>query len=73
MLTKFLEEILKNHRGKAFGVIIGLVFGWFAINYGLFKAVFVTLCIGVGYFLGKGVDENFDFRGALSRLFRDRW
>ncbi|AEG61289.1 DUF2273 domain-containing protein [Desulforamulus ruminis] len=73
MLTKLLEDIIKNHRGKAMGVVLGLVFGWFAINYGLFKAIFVTLCVCAGYFVGKGVDESLDFRRIFSRLFRDRW
>ncbi|AEF94952.1 Protein of unknown function DUF2273 [Desulfotomaculum nigrificans CO-1-SRB] len=73
MLYKLLQEILENHRGKAVGVTLGLIFGWFAITYGLFKAIFVALCVGGGYIIGKGVDNSFNFREAFYRLFRDRW
>jgi len=73
MFYQLLKEILEKHRGKAAGIILGLIFGWFAISYGLFKAIFVALCVVGGYILGKGVDENFDFRSAFYRLFRDRW
>ncbi|WP_041274489.1 DUF2273 domain-containing protein [Desulforamulus reducens] len=73
MLYKLFQEIIENHRGKAVGAILGLAFGWFAISYGLFKALFVSLCVSIGYFVGKGVDQSFDFREAFDRLFRDRW
>lgn len=73
MLYKLIQEIFENHRGKAIGILLGLVFGWFAISYGLFKAIFVAFCVVAGYFIGKGVDNNFDFREAFDRLFRDRW
>lgn len=73
MITKLFQDILENHRGKALGVILGLLFGWFAISYGFFKAVFVALCVAGGYIIGRGIDQKFDFREAFSRLFRDRW
>ncbi|MBM7855491.1 putative membrane protein [Desulfohalotomaculum tongense] len=69
---RFVQEILEYHRGKALGVILGLFFGWFAITYGLFKALFVTLCIAVGFFIGKRLDESNNIRHVFDRLFRDR-
>ncbi|MEW5953024.1 MAG: DUF2273 domain-containing protein [Bacillota bacterium] len=65
-------EFLDRHRGKIVGITLGLVFGWFAISYGLLKAVFVALCIIIGYYAGKAVDERVDVREKLSRLFRER-
>lgn len=65
-------EFLGNHRGKIIGITLGLVFGWFAISYGLLKAVFVAICIIAGYYAGKAVDERVDVREKLSRLFRER-
>lgn len=73
MIYKLIQEILENHRGKALGIFLGLLFGWFAISYGFFKAVFVAICVIAGYYIGKGVDDHFDFRGLFDRLFRDRW
>lgn len=67
-----LQEIFEKHLGKAAGVILGLVFGWFAIKYGFFKALFVAGCVVVGYYLGKRLDEKVDFREVFDRFFRDR-
>ncbi|RDV83046.1 DUF2273 domain-containing protein [Ammonifex thiophilus] len=65
-------EWIKEHRGKILGVGLGLLFGWFAIVYGFWKAVFVALCVAVGYFLGKKVDERTDWRRLWERFFRSR-
>ncbi|WP_031514867.1 DUF2273 domain-containing protein [Desulfofalx alkaliphila] len=67
-----LQEILEYHRGKALGVLLGLVFGWFAIKYGFFKALFVAFCIGAGFFIGKRIDEREDIAQIFDRLFKDR-
>ncbi|MBO8137294.1 MAG: DUF2273 domain-containing protein [Desulfotomaculum sp.] len=68
----FIQEVLEYHRGKALGVILGLLFGWFAITYGLFKAVFVTFCIVVGFSIGKKLDEDKDVKRIFDRLFGNR-
>lgn len=65
-------EFLDRHRGKIIGVALGLTFGWFAISYGLLKAVFVAVCIIAGYYVGKSVDDRVDVREKISRLFRER-
>jgi len=63
-------EFLGRHRGKVIGVCIGLAFGWFAITYGFWKAIFVSICIGVGYFIGKRLDERINWTQFWDRLFR---
>lgn len=68
---RLLGEILKNHRGKLLGIILGLCFGLVAAIFGLFKAIFITLCIIVGYFLGKRADEHKNFKNLLEKLFDD--
>ena len=65
-------EIWDKHRGKIVGVILGLVFGWFAITYGLLKAVFVAMCIGLGFYAGKRLDEQVERPEFLSRMFKER-
>ena len=67
-----IQEILEKHLGKVIGILIGLVFGWLAIKYGLFKAIFVVLCALAGYYIGKRLDEKVDFRDVFSRFFRER-
>lgn len=66
-----IQEILDKHLGKAIGVLLGLIFGWFAIKYGFFKALFVAGCAVAGYYIGKRLDEKIDFREFFSRLFRE--
>ncbi|MTI79968.1 MAG: DUF2273 domain-containing protein [Firmicutes bacterium] len=67
-----LHEIMEHHRGKALGALLGLLFGWFAIVYGLFKALFVTLCIALGFFIGKRLDENNNMKQIIDKLFGQR-
>jgi len=67
-----LREMLDSHLGKIIGVVLGLLFGWFAIKYGLFKALFVAVCATAGYYIGKRLDENFDFKGLMENFFRER-
>ena len=66
------QEILDKHVGKVVGVLLGLVFGWFAIKYGLLKALFVAACTVAGYYIGKRLDEKVDFRELLASFFRER-
>lgn len=68
MLPAKILEVLDGHWGKVFGIILGLLFGWFAINYGLWRAIFVALTVVVGYYIGKQVDERTDWQ-----MFRDRF
>lgn len=67
-----LQEIMEKHLGKVLGILLGLIFGWFAIKYGLFKAVFVLLCALAGYYIGKRLDDKVDFREVFSRYFKER-
>lgn len=69
---EIIREILDKHLGKIAGVLLGLIFGWFAIKYGILKALFVAVCAVAGYYIGKRLDERVDFREMLARLFRER-
>jgi uncharacterized membrane protein len=66
------QEILDKHLGKIAGVLLGLAFGWFAITYGFFKALFVAACIVAGYFIGKRIDNRVNFRDFIAQFFRER-
>lgn len=72
MNEKTLQEFWEQHRGKITGIILGLAFGWFAIVYGIWKALFVSICVTTGYYVGKRIDDRVDFRELLFRLFQDR-
>ncbi|HAP93483.1 MAG TPA: hypothetical protein DCM26_02515 [Desulfotomaculum sp.] len=63
-------EFLVRNRGKVAGVVLGLAFGWLVIKYGIIKTFFVALCAGIGYYVGKRLDERVDFKELISGLFR---
>lgn len=65
-------DLLQKNRGKVAGIALGLIFGWFAITYGILKAVFVSLCIVAGYHIGKQVDRRADIKEIFLGRFREK-
>ncbi|HAG09917.1 MAG TPA: hypothetical protein DCK76_00595 [Desulfotomaculum sp.] len=63
-------DFLSRHRGKATGIVIGLIFGWLVIKYGIIKSIFVAICMGIGYYVGKRLDENLGIRDIFYSIFR---
>jgi len=70
-VVELLFELWRSHKGKFIGVICGLIFALFVISYGFWKALFICLCILVGFYLGKKVDSKIDIRKSVEDLFRD--
>ncbi|ACA59531.1 DUF2273 domain-containing protein [Candidatus Desulforudis audaxviator] len=69
MFTRLID-ILDGHWGKVGGVVLGLLFGWFAISYGFWRALFVALMVAFGYYIGKQVDERTDWEKLWDRFRR---
>ncbi len=65
----FWLELWENHRGKVIGVLLGLVFGLMVISFGFFKALFVTLCILIGFWIGRRLDNKLGFKESISKIF----
>ncbi|MGE5422463.1 MAG: DUF2273 domain-containing protein [Ignavibacteriales bacterium] len=70
-MDKMMLYIWENHRGKAVGLILGLLGGILVINYGFWKSVFIVLLIALGYVIGKAIDDNEDFDNWINK-FRGR-
>lgn len=68
---KILYELLTKHKGKTLGVLLGLIFGLLAAIFSFLKAVFISICIAGGYFVGRRIDENVNFRDVMDRMFKD--
>lgn len=66
-----LLELILQHRGKVFGVFLGLLIAIIVICVGFWRALFVIFCVLLGYFIGKRIDENKNFDGLFKRLFKD--
>ena len=65
-------EMVQKNRGKTAGILLGLMFGWFAITYGIFKAIFVSLCIVAGYYIGRQIDSRTDWKELFMGRFGDK-
>lgn len=71
MLRELLNELLKNHRGKFFGVLLGFVVGIIILIIGFWKTVFLALCGLVGYWIGGISDKKERFTSFLDRILHN--
>ena len=72
MWENLLRMIFEQHRGKAIGIIMGLLASILFINYGFWRTIFIIICIAVGFFIGKELDEKKNFDEWLKRMFKDK-
>lgn len=72
MFEKIFEYVATEHRGKAIGILLGLIASVLFVSYGFWKTLFVILCIAAGYIIGKKIDEDVDLELWLKNLFRPR-
>jgi uncharacterized membrane protein len=57
-LSEIIQYLLENHRGKLLGLVLGLVIGLLVISFGFWKSILVIICVIIGYYLGKRIDEG---------------
>lgn len=62
------EKIKERDAGKIMGTGLGVLLGVFILCIGFFKTLFIFLCAGVGFIVGKRMDEKADFSELLSRI-----
>lgn len=72
MWEKFIMHLLEYHRGKAIGILVGLVAGILMVVYGFWKTLLIILCVLVGYSIGRSLDENGGFDDWIQRVFKNR-
>lgn len=71
MWNEILAEIVTNHWGKLVGTLGGLIFGILTVSFGLLKALFIIICLVIGYIIGKRVDELGGWQKLIYRLWGD--
>lgn len=49
---------ISRNWGKLFGALLGLIVGIIIIRFGFWKAIFLVLCLGFGYFVGSRLDSG---------------
>ncbi|MDB4897934.1 MAG: hypothetical protein JWN15_4196 [Firmicutes bacterium] len=55
---EWLRELALNHRFKLLGGLGGLVFALLVIRFGFLWTLFILVCCGLGYWIGKQLDEE---------------
>lgn len=58
MEKEWLRDLAENHRNKILGLLGGLVFALLIIRFGLWWTLFILICCGLGYWVGKRLDEE---------------
>ncbi len=56
-----LEKVFQfynSHRGGANGAIIGFVMSVAILIIGLINTIFIAICVGMGYYIGKRLSED---------------
>jgi uncharacterized membrane protein len=62
-------EFYNSHRGGINGAVAGLVIAVAFLVLGFFKMLFIGICIGIGYYIGKRLYEDKDYiRNLLDRV-----
>ncbi|MGS0764038.1 DUF2273 domain-containing protein [Syntrophomonas curvata] len=72
MWENILRIIFEQHRGKAIGIVLGLLASILFISYGFWRTIFIIICIALGFFIGKELDEKKNFEQWLKRMFKDK-
>ena len=63
-----LKQVWQAHGGKIGGLLIGFFVGMLIIAIGFFQALFVFICMVVGYIVGKRIDEKEDLLDIIDKL-----
>lgn len=72
MWEQVIELLLVQHRGKTIGVSLGLLASILFVSFGFWRTLFIIICITVGYFIGKQLDDKKNFDSWLKHMFKDR-
>ena len=65
---EWLLAFWQRHNGKIICCTIGLLFGVLVLALGFFRTLFLFLCIGIGFFVGKRLDDKEDLLELLDRI-----
>jgi len=72
MWENLFRIIFEQHRGKAIGIVLGLLASILFISYGFWRTIFIIVCIALGFFIGKEIDENKNFDQWLKQIFKEK-
>jgi uncharacterized membrane protein len=47
---------ISRNWGKLLGAVLGLIVGIIIVSFGFWKAIFLVICLALGYFVGSRLD-----------------
>ncbi len=64
-----LFQFYNSHRGGVIGGIVGLVIACAILIIGFLHTLFIAICVGIGYYIGKRLSEDKDYiKNLLDRV-----
>lgn len=72
MLDRLITLLWQEHRGKSVGVILGLTASILFVTMGFWRTIFIVICLAVGYWIGKRVDEHHSFDDWMNTFKNQR-
>lgn len=67
-----LISFIKNHKGKAVGILLGLLFGALVLHIGFWYSIFLSVCAGVGLYLGTMHDRGERLAAFFDKIMTKR-
>ena len=68
-MKEVILALFIRHRGKILGCVGGFVLGWLIISRGLIQTLILFICAGLGYYIGKRLDDG----GELEEILEHFW
>jgi uncharacterized membrane protein len=61
MSKETILNFYSSHRGEINGAITGIVIAVTVLAIGVFRTLFIAICAGIGYYIGKRLSHDKDY------------
>jgi len=69
MDKEWFANLYKSNKGGINGALIAFAVAVFIMLIGIFWAIFIAICTGLGYYIGKRLSEDKDYiKNFLDRI-----
>lgn len=64
-----ITQFYNSHKGGINGALAGLLIAVSILIFGFLRILFIAICVGIGYYVGKKVSEEKDYiKNLLDRI-----
>jgi len=67
-----LISFIKNHKGKAVGILLGLLFGALVLHIGFWYSIFLSVCSVLGLYFGSMHDRGERLAAFFDKIMTKR-